>query len=147
MILYSLNSLFPKTNQVCVSPAFSLFGTDEIKFRVIIYPVDPTRDGARDCGSFSNANSVGRIILKCDTDPSVVSDKDLLENFRLVFRFFLKNKDNCRSVLKNDFSEITTCGLPKAEEQWELLKFCERGNLVVGLEAVLGEEAPGTWEE
>ena len=135
-LLGSSHSHYHVIMQVCVSPSFNIFGEDGLKFRIIIYPLDTKRSGSRDHGSFVAAGSIGKIVLKCDSDPVEVAERksELLSHFKLSFRIFLKDKTNIRGPVRNDFAEENSCGLPKDDEAWDLLKFVHRGTLAVGVE-------------
>ncbi|CAD7957340.1 unnamed protein product [Amoebophrya sp. A120] len=122
------------TDKLCVSPAFSVLQIEDVKYRIVLYPPE-TGNYSKGQGNFRSSKGKGRIVLKCDTAMGDV--EEVGSKFQLSFRFFVGGPDKKPKIsgpMTNDFTELNTKGLPKAEE-WDFLQHAERGNLLVGVEA------------
>ncbi len=141
---------------------FSFFDVTEVKFRIVLYPLEVGGNNlGKGQGSFKSSKGAGKIRLKCDTSVSDINvppeladdpakkETFLQSRFSLAFRFFVASDLRCRGPVRNDFTKVSTAGLPKEIEDWNFLKHVERGNLMVGVEAIGGvqEELPAEWEQ
>eukprot|EP00392_Amoebophrya_sp_AT5.2_P012495 g12598.t1 len=154
------------TDKLCVSPSFSFHVADDVKYRIVLYPLEANSYN-KGQGNFRSSKGRGKIVLKCDTAVADLrekqeedakaagkepADKVDLAQFNMAFRFLIggpKGRSKFSRPVTNDFADLGTSGLSKDEESWDLVKYCEQGNLLVGVEAVLndGSPFPLSWSE
>jgi len=109
------------TDKQQVSPAFTV---RDVPFKLLLFPV--AHSDLRGGASFKNSGGKGYLQMKCEA----VKEKS---NLPLQFSFYMKNSSSLRGPVTNDFFSKTVEGLPKNQQQWNLLEHEERGFLVVGL--------------
>lgn len=98
-----------------VSPSFDLDlpGSGVQTFRLTLYP--SAKGDGKGAGSFRKAKGRGRIVLKCETQVPETAP-------RLAVTFLVGEGDGhqaARGPVVHSFVEHSTCGLPKATEEWD----------------------------
>eukprot|EP00931_Biecheleriopsis_adriatica_P039181 TRINITY_DN22419_c0_g1_i2.p1 TRINITY_DN22419_c0_g1~~TRINITY_DN22419_c0_g1_i2.p1 ORF type:complete len:487 (-),score=92.21 TRINITY_DN22419_c0_g1_i2:13-1473(-) len=114
-----------------VSPIFELPFEGQVSFRLVLVP-KPNPDG-KGGASFKKAGGMGSVHLKCEACHGVVSFFVSISNGRPDYQ------RHPRGPVKHNFAELSTCGLPKGQEQWDFSKAVEKVCLDIASESELGK--------
>eukprot|EP00930_Biecheleria_cincta_P065615 TRINITY_DN5145_c2_g1_i1.p1 TRINITY_DN5145_c2_g1~~TRINITY_DN5145_c2_g1_i1.p1 ORF type:complete len:511 (+),score=107.38 TRINITY_DN5145_c2_g1_i1:83-1615(+) len=101
-----------------VSPSFELPFEGQSMFRLVLIPT-PNPDG-KGGASFKKAGGCGSVQLKSESSTGLVTFLVSISNGSPDF------PRQSRGPVRHDFSELSTCGLPKGQDQWEFTKAVDK---------------------
>jgi len=101
-----------------VSPSFELPFEGQMSFRLVLIP-KPNPDG-KGGASFKKSGGWGSVWLKCE------ASKGMVEFLVSISTGRPDAPREPRGPVKHDFSELSTVGLPKSQEQWDFTKAVDK---------------------